>query len=123
MINEKVYQNIYDELAKYLPVNWEKFVVYLEYGNASYSFSFYVKEKGKYVKCFDLQGISEDELVASFKKIDIFVSKERNKAKEPWTNMTLIIEKTGVMHADMDYTDLSEGTYKFKKDWKKKYLN
>ena len=36
--------------------------------------------------------------------------------------MTVIVEKSGKMHADLDYTDLSEGTYQFKKNWKKKYL-
>lgn len=122
MINEKIYQNIYDELDKYLVSGWDKLIVYLEYGKASYSFSFYVKVNDKYVKCYDLPGVSDDDLAASFKKIDKIVEKERKKDKEPWSNMTVVIEKTGQMHADMDYTDLSEGTYQFKKDWKKKYL-
>lgn len=122
MINEKIYQNIYDEFDKYLGNGWEKLVVYLEYGKASYSFSFYVRVKGKYIKCYDLPNASEKELVESFAKIDKKVSEERAKEKEPWTNMTLVIENSGKMHADMDYTDISEGTYRFKKDWKKKYL-
>lgn len=123
MINEKIYQGIYDELSKYLASGWEKLVVYLEYGNASYSFSFYVKTKEGYVKCYDLPDVSEKVLDSSFKKIDKLVSKERNKDKdELWSNMTMIVTTSGDMHADLDYTDLSEGTYQFKKDWKKKYL-
>lgn len=123
MINEKIYQGIYDELSKYLASGWEKLVVYLEYGNASYSFSFYVKTKEGYVKCYDLPDVSEKALDSSFKKIDKLVSKERNKDKdELWSNMTMIVTTSGDMHADLDYTDLSEGTYQFKKDWKKKYL-
>lgn len=123
MINEKIYQSIYDELDKYLVPGWDKLIVYLEYGKASYSFSFYVKVNGQFVKCYDLPDIDENALAASFKKIDGLLENERKKDSDPWSNMTITIEKTGRMHADLDYTDLSEGTYQFKKDWKKKYLN
>lgn len=123
MINEKVYQEVYDELNQYLIPGWEELIVYLEYGNASYSFSFYIKTDGGYVKCYDLPDILESALADSFKKIDRLVSEERSKEKNDlWTNMTMMVTKTGDMHADFDYTDLSEGTYQFKKDWKKKYL-
>lgn len=122
MINEKVYQSIYDELYKYIPAGWDKIVVYLEYGKASYSFSFYIRIAKKYIKCYDLPEISDDALAISFKKIDGIVLKERSKEKELWSNMTMIVEKSGNMHVDLDYTDLSEGTYQFKKNWKKKYL-
>ncbi len=122
MINEKVYQIIYDELDKYLVPEWERMVVYLEYGKASYSFSFFVKINGKYIKCYDLAGISEDDMSESFSKIDKIITKERTKNKEDWTNMTMIIEKSGQMHSEFDYTDLSDGAYRFKKAWKKKYL-
>lgn len=123
MINEKIYQAIYDELSKYLVSGWEKLIVYLEYGNASYLFSFYVKNKGEYVKCYDIPGVSEKALDASFKKIDKMVSKERSKDKDAiWTNMTMTVTSAGDMHTDIDYTDLSAGTYAYKKAWKKKYL-
>ncbi len=121
-MNETVYQNIYEELNKYLMPGWEKLVVYLEYGNASYSFSFFVKNGKDYLKCYDLQGVSEEELAKSFKKIDNLISKERGKLKDVWTNMTMVVDNEGNMHTDYDYTDLSEGTYQFKKNWKKKYL-
>lgn len=122
MMNETVYQNIYEELNKYLMHDWEKLVVFLEYGNASYSFSFFVKNGKDYLKCYDLQGVSEEELAKSFKKIDNLISKERGKLKDVWTNMTMVVDNEGNMHTDYDYTDLSEGTYQFKKNWKKKYL-
>ena len=124
MINEHIYQSIYDELEKYLFPEWDKLIVYLEYGNASYSFSFYVWAKDKYLKCYDIPLISEKELAESFSKIDRIVSAERNKENDNlWTNMTMTITKDGQMHTDFDYTDISEGTYQFKKNWKKKYLN
>lgn len=122
MINEKIYQNIYDEFEGYLPKGWDKLIVYLEYGNDSYSFSFYVKADGKYTKCYDLQEISDEALAKSFSKIDKMVLPERKKEREPWSNMTMTVSREGEMHTDFDYTDLSEGTYQYKKNWKKKYL-
>ena len=123
MINENIYQAIYDELSKYITSNWSNLIVYLEYGDASYSFMFYIKEDDKYVKCYDIPNASEEELAKSFANIDKLISKERNSHKDKrWTNMTMTVTKSGHMHTDFDYTDLSEGTYQFKKDWKKKYL-
>ena len=121
MINEKIYQAIFDELSNYLTPDWNKLIVYLEYGNASYSFAFYINTGDKYIKCYDIPDISEKELATSFSTIDKLVSKEREKGKS-WTNMTMTVTRSGNMHTDFDYTDLSEGTYQFKKNWKKKYL-
>lgn len=122
MTNKTVYQSIYEELNKYIMSGWEKLVVYLEYGNASYSFSFFVKKGKEYIKCYDLPNASDEELFKSFKKIEKLVSEERSKEKDLWSNMTLVIENSGDMNADFDYTDLNEGAYQYKKNWKKKYL-
>ena len=119
-----VYQIIFDELSQYLLPNWQKLIVYLEYGFNSYTFSFYVKDENKIVKCFDLPGVTEEALAASFKKIDIRVSEERRNEKgNLWSNMTMTVMNTGDMRTDYDYSDLSEGTYKHRKEWKNKYLN
>lgn len=123
MMNEKIYQAIFDELSKYLIAEWNKLIIYLEYGNTSYSFAFYIQAGDKYIKCCDIPGVSEKELAKSFSDIDKIVSKERSQEKNTlWTNMTMTVTKTGQMYTDFDYTDLSEGTYQFKKNWKKKYL-
>ena len=123
MMNEKVFQGIYDELSKYLSGNWEKMVVYLEYGETSYTIAFFEKTNGAYVKCFDIPGASEERLLKSFSKVDKIVSKERGKhGQEAWSTMTMVVTSDGHMHTDYDYTDLSGGTYQYMKNWKKKYL-
>ena len=123
MMGDKTYQRIYDELYKYLTPDWEKFIVYLEYGEGSYSFSFYEKTKSRYINGYDIPGISEKGIDESFRKIDKMVLKERKKAKDDlWTNMTIVVTKSGNMHTDFDYSDLSEGKYQYKKNWQKKYL-
>lgn len=122
MVDNKVLQTIYDEVDKYLPSNWDKIIVYLEYGKTSYSISFYIKVSGEYIKCYDLPGVTDDGLADSFYKIDMVISKARNDEKDQWTNMTVVIDNTGKIHADMDYTDLLKDSYKYNKEWKKKYL-
>ena len=123
MINDKIYQFIFDELCSYLPNDWDKVVIYLEFGESSYSISFYVKESGHYTKCYDLSGISDEDLYQSFKKINNEVSKERNMiVGEKWTNMTMVVERSGKLEVDFDYTDLTECAYQYSKKWKKKYL-
>ncbi len=123
MTKEDLFQRIFNELHRYLPENWNKVVAYFEYGEESYSFSFFVKEKGQYTKCYDLPGVSESDLMELFSTINIFLGAERNKDKSNlWSTMTMTIEVNGHMKADYDYCDLSGGTYLYKKNWKRKYL-
>lgn len=123
MINEKTYQIVFEEVQEFLPTGWDKAIVYLEYGETSYSISFYSQKNGKYTKCFDLPNVAESDLYAAFRRIDKVVSAERKKMRgRLWTNMTMIVESNGQVHTDFDYTDLSESSYKYSKEWKKKYL-
>ena len=123
MMNDRIYQLIFNELAKYLPNSWDRLVVYLEHGEGSYSYSFFVKVGNSYTKCYDLKGINEDDLMTSFSQIEKAVAAERAKCKaELWSNMTMVVEATGKMKTAFDYTDLSSGSYQYKKSWKKAYL-
>lgn len=123
MLNEKVYQIIFDEISAFLPKEWDRLVVYLEYGEDSYSFSFYVRDNKQYVKCYDLPEINEDKLMDAFKRIDKAVLKERKKIKgDLWTNMTMTVDSKENMRTEFDYTDLTEGAYQYSKKWKQKYL-
>lgn len=123
MLNEKIYQLIFSEIEGFLPDAWERLVVYLEHGEDSYSYSFFVKIRKKYIKCFDLKGVTESEIMDAFSRIEKTVSAARAKSKtELWSNMTMVVESTGKMKTFFDYTDLSMGSYQYKKDWKKTYL-
>ena len=123
MINDRIYQYIFDEISLYLPKAWDRLVVYLEYGEASYSISFYIKASGRYIKCYDLENVSEEDLYLLFKRINKEVSELRDGINgEKWSNMTMVVEHTGKMHVDFDYIDLTEKAYQYSKDWKKKYL-
>lgn len=45
----------------------------------SYSFSFYVKVDGKYVKCYNFLGISDEDLTISFKKKKLINSRKTGR--------------------------------------------
>ena len=117
------FQEIYDEVIPYVPDGFDKLIIYLEYGKNSYSFAFYAKINGKYVKCYDWPGFGEDVSWNVFKKIDEIASEERKETiGELWSNMTMTIGQDGSFHTDYDYTDLTDCAYAYKKEWKKKYL-
>jgi len=40
MVDNSIYQYMFDEISKYLLNDWERAVVYLEYGQNSYSITF-----------------------------------------------------------------------------------
>lgn len=122
MMNEAVYQQIYDELSQYLLADVSRLVIYLEYGEGSYSFSFYEKSGENYIKCYDLPGVTDEALLESFSKIDRVVTAARKDEKDLWTSMTMVVDATGNLHIDFDYSDPTEDGYSFKVAWKKKYL-
>ena len=122
MMDNKLFQKVFNEIATLLPSKWDKVVIYLEHGEESYSYSFFVENAGAYTKCFDMDNFSEDEMFTVFSKIEKIVSIERVKCKALWSNMTMVVDSTGAMKTDFDYTDLSNGSYQYKKLWKKKYL-
>ena len=122
MMNDKIYQFIFDEISNFLPANWTKLVMRLEYGEEAYSYSFYVKIDGKYVNCYDLD-VSENNICAAFSRIDDEVFKERSKLDKDkrWTNMTMIVDNDGNMKTEFDYAEFSD--YQYEKAWEKKYLD
>lgn len=123
MMTSNTFQGIYEQIAPYLPKGFSKIVIYLEYGKASYSFAFYAKVNGEYIKCYDWPGFSESVSWKVFEQIDQLVGKEREKSTDQlWSNMTITIDNNGSFHSDYDYTDLSDCAYAYKKAWKSKYL-
>lgn len=121
MMNDRIFQTIFNEVSDCLSLDWSELVIYLEHGEESYSYSFYAKIEDSFIKCFDL-GIPEGKLFRVFENIEKEVSKERKQLDKPWSNMTMVVDCKGNMKTTFDYTDLSSGNYQYKKEWKKKYI-
>lgn len=122
MMKDSIYQEIYNVIEPLLPKDWEKLILYIEYGMASYNMSFYVGRKNNMVKCYNLPDLTEKEILEAYAQIDKIIAPERKGELEKWTNLTMVVEDDG-FHVDLDYTDLSQGSYDYKKKWKRKYID
>jgi len=123
-MNETLFQEIFDELQNYMPDKWEKVVLYVEYSAGSYSMKYYIKVDGTYVDCFNLKNVSKAHLIKLFMNLDKKISIERNKLDDNnrWSVMTMIVDSEGGFTTDFDYSDLTENTIEYQKNWKKKYI-
>lgn len=125
MNHDVEFQKVFDKIEGFLPVDWNKLIFYVEYGENSYSMEFYVrKEEGEYIKCFALPGIKRVDLLRVFQEINLLIKQKRDTvvSEKQWSNMTMTVDRTGAFKADYDYTDLLEEAYEHKKLWKEKYL-
>lgn len=119
------FQSLFDLISPYLPADWKTTVVYAEFGETSYSIEFYVAcEPNTFIKCFDLPGVDEDELLDSLDDAAnvLIEQRESQTAGETWSNMTMTIQSTGDMKTDYDYTSPDELTFEHKQAWKERYL-
>lgn len=123
-MNEKIFQEVFDLLYPCLPQGWGKTILFAGYTTGSYSIKFYCKEKGTYVDCFHVNGLSGVALIQLFEAIDKVLSRERASLddKDRWTVLTMMVEENGKMKVDFDYEDHSEDMLSFEREWKKIYL-
>lgn len=131
MSDKETYKYIAEKLQPVLPVSWNKVCLYAEIQENSYEILFYcfVNGQAKPIQCYDLPeiyDIEEDKIDATFDEINSVLNNvwknSEGKDKKCWSNFTFIFESTGKFNAYYDYTDLSEGSYEYKKVWKEKYL-
>ncbi len=124
-MSQAIYQTIFDKLQDFMPQKWNKLVFYASYTDGSYSMKYYIEnEEEKYIDCFSLQGVKKSDLIKLFIDINKDLSAERESlnAKQKWTVLTMIVDKSGKMRTEFDYADTSENSIAFEQDWKKRYL-
>lgn len=124
MMDNNLFQNVFDLIRDYLPDGWEKTVLFVGYTTGSYSMKFYAKTNSDYIDCFSFADVSKADLIKLFMKIDKVLNAEREKltGKDKWTVFTMSVDSTGAMKTFFDYDDHSEDMIAFEKEWKKKYL-
>lgn len=120
-------ENIYKEIAKnlvtVLPENWEKVCLYCQLTKDSYEFFFHVKVDGNYIQNFDLEKsykITRKEIRDCFKNLNT-VLRSDYESKNYYV-MTFILTNNGKFTTEYEYTDYSEKSLEYKKNWKEKYL-
>lgn len=120
-----MFQQVFDLIQEYLPIEWNKVVVYAGYGSGSYSINFHVmKSDNSYVDCYNLKTCSKAQLIKLFMNINrVFEpSRTAKSGKSPWTVCTMIVDSNGNMKTSFDYEDISENSIEYEKKWKERYL-
>ncbi len=125
-MNEKIFQDVFDKIQEFLPLNWKKVVFFAGYTNGSYSMKFYVQNNNneEYVDCYNLPDKSRTKLIKLFMDLDRVLSESRKALGEnnKWTVFTMTVNEDGNMKTEFDYGDHSEDLISYEKEWKKKYL-
>ena len=128
---KKSFEKVSEKLQMVLPENWSKVCLYAEIEENSYEIFFYCYINGgkKPIQCYDLvemYQIDEDEIDDIFFEINDVLKQEWLKLKEQgkdiWSNYTFILNSNGKFSEEYDYSDLTEGSYDYKKAWKERYL-
>ena len=125
-MNERIFQNVFDNLQDLLPASWMKVVFYAGYTAESYGMKFYVDTgDGQYIDCFNIPGLSQSQLITTFIKINEELSSDRDKQTPTnrWNIFTMTVDSQGMMHTDFDYTNIEENTIAYERKWKEKYLH
>ena len=124
MMQNKLFEILFNEVGRYLPEGWDSLVFYLEYGADSYAYNLYLLKNDDYENILNLLNVKIKDVQESIRRIDEIVSSYRDSTKgELWTNLTMVIHSDGHIYSfDYDYTDLTDCAYSYKKKWKKKYL-
>lgn len=123
-MDDKVFQDVYNILAEYLPDNWDRLVFFAGYTKGSYSMKYYTKVgNDAFVDCFSVPGVSKAKLIKSFMDIDSVLSISRNElGNQAWTIFSMVVNCDGTMKTYFEYEDHSEDMVAYENEWKKKYL-
>ena len=106
IMNDDIYQKIYETLDDVLPQKWEKIVFTALYGEESYEMKYYADSgDGNMKDCFELAVVSKSQLIKTFIALNKIIAPERNalEPKHKWKKMTLNISANGEFNADFEY--------------------
>ena len=124
-MDNSIFQSVFDKIQDYLPSGWNKMILYIAYNEGSYSMKYYTcGPDGIYVDCYSDDTASKAQLIRLFMSIDKILSKERKSLEDDkkWTVMTMVVDSEGKMTTDFDYSDISENSIEYERNWRKKYI-
>lgn len=124
-MNNEIFQNVFDIISPVLPKGWKKMILYVGYTVGSYSMKYYTTDgKNAYTDCFSQKSVNKAQLIRLFIDIDKVLSAERKTLDDMhrWSVMTMIVDSAGGMKTEFDYTDISENSITYEKNWEEKYV-
>ena len=117
-------QEILDLITANLTNEWDELVFFAYYFENNYSMKFCYKNLvGQYVSCYDLEGISDSEIIGIFESIDEIISNERKKLDDNmrWTGITMIVSPNGSVKTEFSYDDHSTDYISYLEDIENRY--
>lgn len=130
---EFLYSEIANKLNEIIPTVWSKILFYAEVepGVVNHYYCFYEADSGDLVQFGDIANkysVDENALKLEELKLTSFAEELNNEFannnQRCWTNMTLILKRSGEIHIDYGYENLNDNSIVYRrKQWKKKYLS
>ncbi|VBB09908.1 Hypothetical protein LUCI_5206 [Lucifera butyrica] len=129
---EQLYPTIASALVDIIPEDWDKVLLYAEFGDGYRQVLFYYYPKGSNNPIYSLDitdkfNINQKQYDERETRLYNCFSKLREEFKrqgqEPWTNLTFILDSTGKMKIDYNYDKVSQVCPVEKQGkWEAKYL-
>ena len=119
VLQQKMYQDVFDVLQSYLPEGWKKVAVYdLEIENMS-EVKFYVDSGKGYIDCFDLY---DSQKISKFIEEVSSITKPVKNAlpkKHKWYVFKMFVTSEGDMNVEYEYKNILGKTIDYGTDFEK----
>ena len=119
------YQNIFDIVRPSLPENWTRIVFFFAFMLDTCEIMYFVQLNSmEYVDCFHLNQ-DREELVSKLSRLykEVQYGMKEITAEKIYSVITVVIDADGNMHADFDYTDITENFDSYYNSWMNQYIN
>jgi uncharacterized protein (TIGR01741 family) len=135
-MNEEQFDSLYQQIAEVVvetvPEEWSKVYLYGEVVEGSQTAYFYYYPQGSDKPIYshdisELFTVSEIEYKEKWQRLVDFIQELwiafKDTGQDPWTNFTMVFDKSGKFNIDFNYDDLSNtDPHKRKTIWKYEHL-
>ena len=124
-MDEKLIQKVFELVSIGLPEKHGK-VIFVAYETKNaFQICYYTEfGDGKYISCYDVGVISDDEILIQIMEIHKYIDEMKNKGDktQDWTCMTILFDEGGKYDIKYDYQDYSDRIKEYELEWRNRYL-
>ena len=122
-MNEQIFQDVFDIVYPILPDDWTGFVVRGLFSRDGSEIKIFIRDSSNtYHDCSTLGIPNEDVLFVAESVHEKFLNLRQSPEKEPWTAITMKVDKDGNFTSDFDYSDIKLFSPEYDYEWEKRYL-
>ena len=122
-MNEQIFQDVFDIVYPILPDDWTGLVIRGLFSTDGSEIKIFISDSSNaYHDCFTL-GIPNEEILTVAKSVHEKLLKLRQSPeKEPWTGITMKVDREGNFTSDFDYSDIKLFNPEYDSEWENRYL-